>query len=724
MCLLSSVGFRAVLVLPIVFVAANASAEPVGRWADNTLVLDNGVVSRKCVYDAKRQALQSIELKLSGGKSNYFGRSSDEFSFEIDGIPCQGSSGWEVKSVEPLKDSQSGEGVAVTLHSAALNPVKIEVKIDYLLYPKLPVIRKRLCLKNIADKEIKVESVDVERLRIALPIGSSKTYANYARQAKVGPYLGDYYDSTVVVHDTVRRSGMVFGNEAPGVLKRTATYLEDGGMAIGLTHKDHVYAFRKWLRPGERWESPWVFICPYRDSSSVERVLSGPVADFLRRHISLRVAEFKGMPQFAFNTWYPFHDRINETLLLELAAAAAQCGVRDFQIDAGWHCNEFSPANDPYWSAVGDYRTDANKFPRGLQPVFDRVRELGMRPGLWMALASAGETSRAFREHPEWLVRTREGKPNYIAGNPQRYKTVCTACLTTGWYDHIKAAMLKQIKEHDLKYIKIDVGFVTGVYRGDEANSGCFATNHPHRDREESLWMNYQRAWQLFDELHAAAPDLYIDCTFETMGRYQLIDLGMCRHAHGNWLFNCYDDPPLGCLRQRNLAWLASPAIPAPAMLLGCMKLDHPQTDLMVGSLAGTAPVFLGDPRNLSTAQRSRYRQWSRWFAEMQGKHEYAMYRQDLAEFGEPREGGWDGWQRINTETGTGGIAGVFRHGSRDSQRRVYVERLEPKKKYVVRRGPEGTDIARLTGKELEENGFAVDLEDSYDSALYEIERE
>ena len=405
--------------------------------------------------------------------------------------------------------------------------------------------------------------------------------------------------------------GLVLGNEAPGVLKRTATYLDDGSTAIGLTHKDHVYAFRKWLRPGETWESPWTFICPYRDCTSVEKLLSGPVADYLRRHLGLRVAELKDKPQFAFNTWYPQHEHISESLVLQMAEAAAECGIKDFQIDSGWHCNEFSPPNEPYWSAVGDYLTDQQKFPRGIKPVFDRVRELGMHPGLWMSLGSVGESSRVYREHPEWVVRSREGKPTYLSGDPAQFKTAFTACLSTGWYDHIKAAMLKQIKENDLKYLKIDLGVVTGVYRMDEANSGCFATNHLHKDREESLWMNYQRAWQLFDELHAAAPDLYIDCTFETMGRYQLIDLGMCRHADGNWVFNCYDDPPLGCLRQRNLSWLISPVIPPPAALVGCVSMDRPQVDLIVGSLAGTFPIMLGDPRKLSAEQRSRYRQWS-----------------------------------------------------------------------------------------------------------------
>jgi alpha-galactosidase len=715
------------LILDFALGTTRSLGEPVAHWLDDTLVLDNGAVLRKIVYDGKRHAFRTAELKLPGERFNFVGPASDEFYFEIDGKPCRGSNGWEVKGVEPLTAARDGRGAAVVLrmipkgdYSPERSP--LELKIIYLLYPKLPVICKKLVLKNMTDKEVKVESLDMERLRLSFQPSTAQTFANYARWPKVGKYLGDWYDSTVVVHDTVRGRGLVLGNVAPGVLKRTMTFLDGAIATVGVTHRNQEYAFRKWLRPGESWESPAAFLCPYGDCPRPEKVLEGPVADYLRRHLGLRVAELKAKPQFIFNTWYPYQDRISEVMVLEMAEAAAECGVKDFQIDAGWYRNEASPPNEPWWAALGDYAVDRKKFPHGLKPVFQRIRELGMRPGLWMSLATVSHSCRVFREHPEWLIRDRQGRPAYLHSDPSVDKNVYTACLSTGWYDYIKAAMLKQIKENDLKYIKIDLGFVTGAYRFDAENGGCFATNHPHRDREESLGMNYQRAWQLFDELHAAAPDLYIDCTFETMGKLQLIDLAMCRHAHGNWLFNCYDAPPIGCLRQRNLAWLVSPAIPPAAVILGCMRMDNPQADLMVGSLAGTVPVLMGDPRKLSAEQRARYRQWSAWLERAQQKHAYDMYRQDLAGFGEPREGCWDGWQRINTDTQSGGIVGVFRQGSRDARRTVYVERLHPDRIYAIRRGPDGKEITELTGQELEEKGFPVELDNPWDGTVFEID--
>ena len=235
--------------------------------------------------------------------------------------------------------------------------------------------------------------------------------------------------------------------------------------------------------------------------------------------------------------------------------------------------------------------------------------------------------------------------------------------------------------------------------------------------------MIYQRAWQLFDELHAAAPDLYIDCTFETMGKYQLIDLDMCTHAHGNWISNFGGDPPSGPLRVRNLAWWATPAIPASSLVIGGMDIDAERSEQSLISLAGSLPVLLGDPRRVPPVQRARLRAWSDWLVQMQKKYDYQMHRQDLPGFGEPRDGAWDGWQRINTDTHQGGIVGVFRQGADERQRTVCIEGLSPDRYYTIRRGPDGKVIQMLSGKALGETGFSVSFEELYDGALFEVEQ-
>jgi len=80
----------------------------------------------------------------------------------------------------------------------------------------------------------------------------------------------------------------------------------------------------------------------------------------------------------------------------------------------------------------------------------------------------------------------------------------------------------------------------------------------------------------------------------------------------------------------------------------------------------------------------------------------------------------WDGFQRINTESKSGGIIGVFRHGAMDEKRIVPVNWLNPATTYQVK-SMDGKVIAILTGKELAENGFIVTLEEKYSGELFEI---
>ena len=91
--------------------------------------------------------------------------------------------------------------------------------------------------------------------------------------------------------------------------------------------------------------------------------------------------------------------------------------------------------------------------------------------------------------------------------------------------------------------------------------------------------------------------------------------------------------------------------------------------------------------------------------------------------FGEPREGTWDGFARVNTETKSGGLVGVFRRNAPERSRRVAVRGLDPAAKYAVLKGAKGVCVAEMTGRELEEDGFEVTLPERCAGELYEIAR-
>jgi len=686
-------------------------AQPFASRSENMLTLDNGVVKRVIQLDTEKHGILLKSFSLNKTQDEFLSSGSEDFYFEADGKPLTGLDNWKLVSVEIIQGENNGKGATVILEHPALN---IRISVTYLLYPELPIIRKKISFLNTGKKDIRLEALDVESLHFEDSGTGTECWVmhDYARQKSLGQFIGNWYDPVVVVHEIRLHRGIVLGNEAPGVMKRTAVFQKPDQLTAGLTHPDQNFGFRKWLKPGEPWESTWVFTGIYDNSDDPYAVLNGAVNDFVRRHMGTRLSKIPEKPVFVYNTWEPFFHNINEKLIFELADAASECGIEEFVIDDGWQ--------DSY----GDWGINKQKFPNGLKPVFDYIKSKGMKPGVWISLGAAESKSKVYREHPEWAVRKADGSPISLhADFDKMYEwETYSMCMTTGWYDHIKGVILNMAKEFGLEYIKGDFAVVTGAYTTDKTRSGCYATNHPmHKDRNESMLEMYRRTWQLFDDLHKEVPELFIDCTFETMGALQLIDLDMCKHAEGNWLSNFGEKAPLGSMRVRQMSWWRSPVIPSTAMVIGNQRFDDPDFELSLMSLAGSLPIVLGDPRLLTREQRARMKTWADWLRNMQEQHDFMSFRQDLPGYGEPAEGNWDGYQRINSETHSGGIVGIFRQGSAENQRKVTVQFLDPASSYVVRKAPAGELIIEATGKQLSEKGFVVKFNKSYDGAVFEI---
>ncbi|MBC3789270.1 alpha-galactosidase [Spirosoma utsteinense] len=674
-------------------------------WTASELLLNNGVVQRTIKLPASEGSFLTTEYKPVVGEFKYFQKINPDFQFEINDKTYTGSDSWKLVQVQKITDAKQGDGAAVTLRSKDGN---FELTVNFLLYPNLPVIRKSLTIKNLTNEPVRLESVDVEKL-IATPYYAT-TFSwichDYGRRRSIGPYDGNFQDALLTVHNSDWQQGIVIGNEAAGVVKHTSVFWDEPAILSGLTHKDARFPFRKYIDKGESFTTPQVFTMVYNNHKDPDEILNTAVPDFVRKHMGIRLSELARKPTFVYNTWEPFRKEINEKLVMELAKSAADAGMKEFVIDDGWADN------------YGDWIIDKTKFPNGLKPVFDYIKSLGMKPGLWVSVGSASPDSKVYQAHPDWFVLDAKQQPANLHEDVQNMRT---ACFGTPWRDYIKDVLLKLALEYGLEYLKLDFTVVTSTYRFGNKVTGCYAQQHQgHKDHHESLYSNYEAVWKLFDELHAAKPGLFIDCTFETMGGLQLIDYAMLKHAEGNWLSNFNEPDHYGDLRVRNMAWWRSPAIPATALVIGNPEMQDKGWEMHIKSLAGALPIMLGDPRKLAAPDLKKYRAYADWLQRMENRHQIMSYRQDLPGFGEPMEGMWDGFQRINTETKQGGIIGVFKHGGTETKRMVTIRHLDPVKRYQVR-SMDGKVVASLTGQALQTTGFPVSLNEQYTGALFEI---
>jgi alpha-galactosidase len=73
---------------------------------------------------------------------------------------------------------------------------------------------------------------------------------------------------------------------------------------------------------------------------------------------------------------------------------------------------EYILIDDGYQPAIGDWLSvDEKKFPQGMRALAEEIRAAGHRPGIWTAPFAASSNSELYADHPEWVIRDKQGDP-------------------------------------------------------------------------------------------------------------------------------------------------------------------------------------------------------------------------------------------------------------------------------------------------------------------------
>jgi alpha-galactosidase len=108
------------------------------------------------------------------------------------------------------------------------------------------------------------------------------------------------------------------------------------------------------------------------------------------------------------NTWEACYFDVNHPTVLKLADRAKKAGVELIVLDDGWFYGR-----DDDTRALGDWRPDPVKFPRGLGSLAQDLGKMGLSFGIWVEPEMVSPDSDLYREHPEWVV-----------GDPDRPKSL------------------------------------------------------------------------------------------------------------------------------------------------------------------------------------------------------------------------------------------------------------------------------------------------------------
>lgn len=286
------------------------------------------------------------------------------------------------------------------------------------------------------------------------------------------------------------------------------------------------------------------------------------------------------------NSWEAVYFDQDLDRLTSLANAAADVGAERFVLDDGW----FRHRRDDS-AGLGDWYVDEIVWPRGLHPLVERVRNLGLQFGLWVEPEMVNLDSDLARVHPEWVMATGERMPP-----PARRQQVLDLAHP-GAYAYILARLDDLVTEYRIDYLKWD------------HNRDLVEAGHSPRG-EAGVHRQTLAVYRLIDELRRRHPQLEIESCSSGGGR---VDLGILERTDRVWASDCID-----ALERQQIQRYTSLIVP-PEMLgahVGSTVSHTTGRRHTLGFRAGTALFgHFGIEWDLMTATTEERAELARWVA-------------------------------------------------------------------------------------------------------------
>ena len=226
------------------------------------------------------------------------------------------------------------------------------------------------------------------------------------------------------------------------------------------------------LAPGEALQTPEVAIA--YSSDGLAR-LSHIFHRLIAEHICRGPWKNRRRPVL-INNWEATCMDFTGERILSIAQKAAELGVEMMVLDDGW----FGARNDDK-AGLGDWFVNREKLGCTMGELAQKIRDMGMKFGLWIEPEMVNENSALYREHPDWVLQLPDKRPvlcrNQLVLDFSRDEVVdgifaqIAAVLDECRADYVKMDMnrsLADIYSAACSYQsqgKILHGYVLGVYR-------------------------------------------------------------------------------------------------------------------------------------------------------------------------------------------------------------------------------------------------------------------
>ncbi|MBP7792574.1 MAG: alpha-galactosidase [Candidatus Goldbacteria bacterium] len=218
--------------------------------------------------------------------------------------------------------------------------------------------------------------------------------------------------------------------------------------------------------------------------------------DFYRDKI-LSQTVFNDTNRVLVNSWEAFYFDINEEKLLKLADVAGYIGAEIFVVDDGW----FRGRNDDT-SSLGDWKPAKNKFPGGMKNFIQKVKDKGLKSGIWIEPEMVNPHSELYKKHPDWCYhfpgRKRIEMRHQLVLNVTKKEVK----------DYVKRVLKYVIEEFDPDYVKWDMNRYI-------SQAGAFNL------KNVPVWIEHTKVvYELMEYLKSLKPELILEGCAGGGGRF------------------------------------------------------------------------------------------------------------------------------------------------------------------------------------------------------------
>ncbi len=198
--------------------------------------------------------------------------------------------------------------------------------------------------------------------------------------------------------------------------------------------------------------------------------------------------------------------------ILSIAKTAANLGVELLVLDDGW----FGARNDDN-AGLGDWTVNTEKLGCTMGELAQKIRDMGMKFGLWIKPEMVNEDSELFRRHPDWALRIPGKAP--VMGRNQLVLDFSRSEVVDEIFHQITAVL----DECKADYVKMDMNrSITDVYSavGGDQSQG------------KLLHQYVLGVYRFMDRLLERYPDLLLEGCSGGGGRF---DAGMLYYCPQIW---------------------------------------------------------------------------------------------------------------------------------------------------------------------------------------------